>query len=233
MASRRITLPGLVPSCPRRVWWFQKPVSTAFVLAAVSQPTSGGGVALDIESVSGACGSVLEIPDAAVIGSTNPVTLRSSRFIYCSGAGGPYQANLNASGSYRAFVESQICSRISRALRPLHTPSRYRPGGNLSVAPQTATFSSAAVLNAATFAPGLAPGGLFSIFGAGLYGPSADTTVSFGGESAQLILESAFQLNGQVPGDLAPGTYPVTIQSAWGSATQPVTVNPSAPSIFW
>jgi uncharacterized protein (TIGR03437 family) len=104
--------------------------------------------------------------------------------------------------------------------------------GQLAVAPQTATFSSNAVLNAATFIPGLAPGGLFSIFGAGLFGPSADTTVTFGSEAAKIILKTPFQINGQVPGDLAPGTYPVTVQSAWGSVTQSLSVSTTAPGVF-
>jgi uncharacterized protein (TIGR03437 family) len=80
--------------------------------------------------------------------------------------------------------------------------------------------------------PRIAPGGLFSIFGAGLYGPSADTTVKFGDAAAQMILTTSFQLNGQVPPDLAPGNYQVTVQSAWGSVTQMVTINQTAPGIF-
>jgi uncharacterized protein (TIGR03437 family) len=225
-----VTWRGTIVSAARVV--VQKPVSTSFILAAVSQPTNAGGVSLDIESASGPCGSLIEIPDAAVIGSASAVTLRSSRFIYCNGAGGPYQANLNAANSYRAFVEGGGLFKDLSGSSPSAYSLTVSAAGNLSVAPQTATFSSAAVLNAATFVQGLAPGGLFSIFGAGLYGPSADTTVSFGSESAQLILKSAFQLNGQVPGDLAPGSYPVTIQSAWGSATQTVSVSQSAPGIF-
>ncbi len=80
--------------------------------------------------------------------------------------------------------------------------------------------------------PGLAPGGLFSIFGAGLAGSAAKTTLQFGSESAPLILTSPFQINGQVPADLAPGSYSVTLQSAWGSATQSVLVSQTAPGIF-
>ena len=179
---------------------------------------------LDVESAQGACGSVLEIPDAAVIGSTSSVTLRSSRFIYCNGANPPYQASLSAPGSYRAYVEGAgLLKDLSSS-----TPAAYAltfTAGTLAASAQTASFSTAGVLNAATFVPGLAPGGLFSIFGSGLYGASADTTVTFGSETAQLILKSAFQLNGQVPGDLAPGSYPVTIQSAWGSVTQTVAVS--------
>jgi len=88
------------------------------------------------------------------------------------------------------------------------------------------------VLNAATFIQGIAPGGLFSIFGSGLSGPTADTIVKFGDKTAPLILKSPYQLNGQVPADLEAGNYVVTIQSAWGTATQNVPINQTAPGIF-
>ena len=210
----------------------QQPPAASFVLGAVSQPISGGGVLLDVESANGSCGSVLQIPDPATIGATSSATLRSSRFVYCNGANSPYQASLSAPGSYRAYVEGAGLLKDLSGPAPAAYALTVSAGGALSAAPQTATFTASAVLNAATFVPGLAPGGLFSLFGAGLFGPSADTTVTFGTEAAQLILKSPFQLNGQVPGDLAPGTYPVTVQSAWGSVTQSVAVSQTAPGIF-
>ena len=221
---------GTIVSAARIV--VRQPPPTSFLVAAVSQPASGGGVVLDIESAHGVCGSVLEVPDAALIGSTASVPLRSSRFAYCPGADSAYQANLSAPGSYRAFVEGAGLFKDLSASGPAAWALTMSSTGQLSAAPQAAAFSAAAVLNAATFVQGIAPGGLFSIFGAGLFGPSADTTVSFGGEQAPLTLKSVFQLNGQVPADLAPGSYPVTIQSAWGSATQSVNVSLTAPGIF-
>jgi uncharacterized protein (TIGR03437 family) len=160
------------------------------------------------------------------------VTLRSSRFIYCGGASSAYQASIGAPGSYRAFIEGAGLDKDLSAASPAAYALTFSTSGALSIAPQATAFTANAVLNAATFAPGIAPGGLFSIFGAGLFGSSANTTVKFGSESATLILKSPFQLNGQVPGDLAPGSYPVTIQSAWGSVTQTVSVSPTSPGIF-
>jgi uncharacterized protein (TIGR03437 family) len=221
---------GAIVSAARVV--VQPPPVNAFLLAAVSQSTNGGGVSLDIESARGACGSLLEIPDAAVIGATSAVSLRSSRFVDCSGADPAYQVTLSAPGPYRGFVEGVGLFKDLSAAAPAAYILSVASAGKLSIAPQTATFSAAAVLNAATFVPGIAPGGLFSVFGAGLSGSSADTTLTFGSEAASLILKSPFQLNGQVPGDLAPGSYPVTIQSAWGTVTQTVDVNQTAPGIF-
>ena len=210
----------------------QQPLASSFILASVSQPTAGGGVSLDVESASGSCGSLLEIPDAATIGSTSSVTLRSSRFIYCSGASSAYQAGLGAPGSYSAFIEGAGLKKDLSAASAAGYALTFNSSGTLTLAPQVAAFTSNGVLNAATFTPGLAPGGLFSLFGAGLAGSSGKTTVQFGSENAQLILASPFQINGQVPADLAPGAYPVTVQSAWGSATQTITVSATAPGIF-
>ena len=221
---------GTIVSAARVI--VQRPLTSSFILAAVSQPTAGGGVALDVESAGGACGSLLEIPDANIIASTGSVTLRSSRFIYCSGSSSAYQASIGAPGSYRAFIEGAGLNKDLSTASPAAYALTFNSSGTLSLAPQTATFTTNAVLNAATFAGGIAPGGLFSIFGAGLFGSSADTTVKFGAENATLILKSPFQLNGQAPADLAPGSYTVTIQSAWGSATQPISVSQTAPGIF-
>jgi len=222
---------GTIVSAARII--VQNPLATSFILGAVSQQTTtGGGVSLDVESSNGPCGSLLEIPDASVIGSTASVALRSSRFIYCGGTYSTYEALVSAPISYRAFVEGAGLDKDISAAAPAAWALTFSTTGTLSIAPQTATFAANAVLNAATFVSGLAPGGLFSIFGAGLYGPSAPTAVQFGSESAKLILSSPFQINGQVPADLSPGNYSLTVQSAFGSATQPVLVSATAPGIF-
>ena len=209
---------GTIVSAARII--VQRPLATSFILAAVSQQTTaGGGVSLDIESASGACGGSLEIPDAAIIGSTSSVTLRSSRFIYCSGTNSAYQATVSAPGSYRAFIEGaglnkDLSAASPAALCPDSLLAERCPG-----APRSPRLRPMRVLNAATFVPGIAPGGLFSLFGAGLMDRPRNTTVQFGSENAQLILTSPFQLNGQVPARSGAGSYPVTVQSAWGSVT--------------
>ncbi len=211
----------------------QRPPTSSFVLGAVSQPlVSAGGVSLDIQSASGACGTQLEIPDSGTIGSTISVTLRSSRFVYCSGSSPAYQADLTASNPYLAYIEGAGLDKGLSASSSAAYALAFNSSGTLTIAPEVAAFTANGVLNAATFASGLAPGGLFSIFGGGLSGPATKTTVTFGSESASLILQSDFQLNGQVPADLAPGNYSVTVQSAWGTATQPVLISQAAPGIF-
>jgi uncharacterized protein (TIGR03437 family) len=221
---------GTVVSAARVV--VRAPSNTAFLLGAISQSTNAGGVSLDVSSARGSCGTVLEIPDAAAIGSTSMVTLRSSRFVYCNGSDSTYQLGISASGAYRAFVEGgSLLKDLSGTATTAYALS-VGSDGSLAVSPQSATFTASSVLNAATFVPGIAPGGLFSLFGAGLMGSAADTTVKFGDEAAKLILKTPFQLNGQVPADLAPGSYAVTVQTAWGAVTQSVAVSQTAPGIF-
>jgi uncharacterized protein (TIGR03437 family) len=229
-SANNATWQGKIVSAARIV--VQRPIPTSFVVGAVSQSTNAGGVVLDVESARGACGNVLEIPDAATIGSVSFAPLRSSRFAYCTGSDPGYQINLSAPSPYRAYVEGGGLLKDLSASTPAGCALSVSTAGALSIAPQTATFSSNAVLNAATFIPGIAPGGLFSIFGTGLAGSKTATIVTFGTEQASLILTTPFQINGQVPADLAPGTYSVTIQSDWGSSTQKIPVNQTAPGIF-
>ena len=63
-------------------------------------------------------------------------------------------------------------------------PATYRatrPQFYLTLAPQDVSFTAASVVNGATFAPGIAPGGVVSIFGTGLSGPGKTTTVDMDG----------------------------------------------------
>ena len=94
------------------------------------------------------------------------------------------------------------------------------------------TFTAAGVVSAATLAPGIAPGGLMTIFGSGLAGPGSDSTVEVNGVPATVVTKSPFQINAQVPPDLAPGSYSVRVQSPYGSAGQTVDVSATAPAIY-
>ena len=107
-----------------------------------------------------------------------------------------------------------------------------RPSGQLVLAPQDVTLTTAGVVSAATLTPGIAPGGLMTIFGGGLAGPGADSTVEVNGVSATVVTKSPFQITAQVPPDLVPGSYSVKVQSPYGSAGQTVEVGATAPAIY-
>jgi len=98
--------------------------------------------------------------------------------------------------------------------------------------PQAASFTAAAVVNAATFTAGIAPGGIVSIFGSGLASPGAVTTVDVDGEAATLISASSFQINAVLPPDIAPGLHALRVKSPYGTVQQQVNVSAVAPAIF-
>jgi uncharacterized protein (TIGR03437 family) len=102
----------------------------------------------------------------------------------------------------------------------------------LAVAPQTVSFTTAGVVNAATFTAGIAPGGLLSIFGAGLSGNGKATTVDMDGTPLRLAFTTPFQINAEVPLEMVPGVHSLRVQSVYGSSQQQVTVSAVAPGIF-
>jgi uncharacterized protein (TIGR03437 family) len=102
----------------------------------------------------------------------------------------------------------------------------------LVVAPQQTAFSADAVVNGATFQPGLAPGGIVSIFGSGLAGPGVATSVEVDGLPAQILAATAFQVNAVLPAEVVPGRRSLRVRSAYGEATRSVDVAAVAPGIF-
>ena len=110
--------------------------------------------------------------------------------------------------------------------------SATRPTLNLVVGPETAAISASGVVNAASFTPGIAPGGLVAIFGNGLYGAVAATTVTFDGVGATLLAATPFQVNAQLPATIGAGVHTMVVSSAYGSAQALVTVSSVAPAIF-
>ncbi len=112
----------------------------------------------------------------------------------------------------------------------------------VSTGPQ---FTSASVVNAASFQGGpLAPGSLFTIFGANLAHSQASTkglelqtsldgvSMSIAGISVPLQFVSPGQINAQVPYEVAPGQQPLVVTSNGMSTQLQVTILPSAPGIF-
>jgi uncharacterized protein (TIGR03437 family) len=73
-------------------------------------------------------------------------------------------------------------------------------------------FAAGSVLNAASYAPGLVPGGIGSIFGVRLGGSNARVLIN--GTTAQLLFGNDGQLNFVVPAEVPVGTANVVVQSA-------------------
>ena len=98
--------------------------------------------------------------------------------------------------------------------------------------PQDVAFSPGSVVNSASFSAGIAPGGLFTIFGDGLAGPGAATVIQIDGVTAAVVAQAPFQINAQVPLDLAPGVYRLLVKSPYGQAEQPLEIRETAPALF-
>ncbi len=107
------------------------------------------------------------------------------------------------------------------------------------------TFTADNVVNAASFAPGIAPGALASIIGTNLSpatGAAASlplpqaiggTTVTLNGAPVPVIAVSATQINFQVPFTTSPGKADLIVTSGGtSSAAVSVTISATSPGIF-
>jgi uncharacterized protein (TIGR03437 family) len=107
-----------------------------------------------------------------------------------------------------------------------------RSGVQWTASPQSLSFSANSALNAASFTPDLSPGALFSVFGSGMAGPGVKTSVQIAGLPAPVIAQTPFQVNGQIPADLTPGTYTIRLSSPSGTAEQPLQIAAVSPGVF-
>lgn len=212
------------------------PSGAGFLISLLSQPPSLlQQFSLDVSSAAGVCGRAADFGDAATISpSAAPLV---SRLRYCDGAQSIYQLSLAGPQAYRATLTDLASGGGRTDLSGPGPAAAYeasRPSSKLVLTPQSVVITSGGIVNGATFtaAPGVAPGGLMAIFGAGLSGPGGGASVQVNGEAAALVSQSPFQLNVQLPPDLPPGTYSVTVQSPYGSAQQPVQAQANAPAIF-
>jgi uncharacterized protein (TIGR03437 family) len=204
------------------------PAATGFLVDSISQPIASPS--LSVQSAAGSCGSPLQFQDAFAAGSPLPNPILISQVIYCDGSQSVYQAAITASSA--SLID--LASTPGTGSSPL-TNSSYqlsRSSGQWKPAAAVASFDASSVLNAATFQPGLSPGGIFSLFGASLAGSASATTVSVGGTAAKVLLATPFQINAQVPATATPGSTTLQVASPYGTVSQAVTLQAAAPGIF-
>ncbi len=232
------TLSGVVRLAARA------PSGSGFLVSLISQPAAlMQQLSLDISSASGACGRPADFGDQATL--TPAAAPGISRLQYCNGAAPIYQVSLAAPQAYRAVLTDLATGGGIKDLSGSGASVAYqasRPVGPLVVAPQSAVISAGGVVNGATFtqSPGLAPGGLMAILGAGLAAgssqsatlQSAPVPVQINGEPATVISQTPLQLNVQVPPDLSGGSYSQNVQTPYGAAEQMIQTQATAPAIF-
>ena len=153
----------------------RSPSGTRFMVGALSQPASlMQNFALAVNSAAGACGVPLDLLDA-VDSSGNPPAAGAliSRIDVCDGSQPAYQIAVGAAQPYRAFVTDLASGGSSMDIsgNAAATYKATRPLLALAVGPQDVSFTAGAVVNAATFTSGIAPGGIMAIFGTGLSAP--------------------------------------------------------------
>jgi uncharacterized protein (TIGR03437 family) len=218
----------------------RSPSGTRFMVGALSQPASlMQSMALEVNSAAGACGVPVDLLDA-VDSSGNPPAAGAliSRIDVCDGSQPAYQIGVGAAQAYRAFVTDLASGGASMDIsgNAAATYKATRPVLALVVAPQDVSFTADAVVNAATYTSGIAPGGIMAIFGTGLSAPGVPsgpaTAADMDGVAATVLWASAFQINAQVPPGIAPGVHTLRVRSAYGVAQQSINVSAIAPAIF-
>ena len=214
----------------------RSPSATRFLVGALSQPAALlQSLALSVQSSDGACGVPLDLVDSVDCSGGSPAGgPLVSRLDACDGLQPAYQIAVGSSQPFHAFV-TDLASAGSSFDVSGSAPATYqatRTQLNLVLVPQSIGFTAAAVVNAATFTAGIAPGGAVAIFGSGLSGPGTTTSVDIDGAAAQILVATPFQVNVVVPASVAPGSHTLHVQSAFGSAQQAVAVSAVAPAVF-
>jgi len=211
------------------------PSGTRFLATALSQPPDlMSKLVLDLQSPAGPCGLPVDFWDA-VDSAGHPATGGLiSRFQVCDGLQPVYQMSLGADQPYRASITdlasngamTDLSGNISK------TYQATRPQLALDIVAEQLSLQPGAAVNSATLTGGLAPGGAMTVFGTGLSGAGTATTADLDGSPVLITSTTTFQLNGVIPIDMPPGTHTLNIQSAFGSASQSVSIAAVAPAVF-
>jgi uncharacterized protein (TIGR03437 family) len=205
----------------------QQPSSPGFVVA------SNAPVALT--SAAGSCGPTLQFPGVAAVAGATPASPPGTLYFgACNGTAAAYELDAGPGAFNLTFTD--LSPNGGRTFASGPPPASYQivsNGQNWTASPLIALIAGS-VVNAASYTTAIAPGGLISIFGAGLAGSvtGQSTTVQIGGQAAKVVAATPFQVNAQVPSGVSAGTAQLTVGSASGSAQQQVAIGSVAPAIF-
>ncbi len=164
----------------------------------------------------GGCSS-LAISDSAASGVT---------YLYCDGSQPVYELDLAVS-KVATVVDLTGAAPVTL---PANGTLAWQLGRATGVIqPVVQTLSISAVTDSASFGPGLSPGGLFTIFGAGF---TANSTATLAGTPVQLVATFPFQINALIPVGTAPGKAALQVTGLLGNASKDVTIAAISPGIF-
>ena len=235
-----VAVQGTVTGVVRFVSHLVSQAPSAAFLVAATAPVA-------ISSSLGACGRTLQFPDTAA--TATPTTFGMLYFQACDGSNSTYEfdiaapglnaTGLNATGLNKDAAYTGIFADLSAtgseialsgsgamASEVIQTVVANSPQWTL--APVPVGISTGGVVNAATSASAIAPGGLFSIFGTGLSG----ATVQINGQNATVTSATPFLVTAQVPFGTPPGSATLTVVSNSGTTQQAISISDVGPAIF-
>ena len=181
---------------------------------------------VQLSSVAGTCGTTLTFQGVAASPTLAlSVAPGSLNFRPCAGTSSIYELDGSGGGFLDdlSLADTHIPMSGAAGAQQVHGS----PGSWTITALRTSLFTGG-VVNAASLTGDIAPGGIVSIFGAGL----ANSTVTVNGESAAILASFPFQINAQIPFDIPSGTAAFVISSGTGNATAQASISGVAPEIF-
>lgn len=170
---------------------------------------------------------------ASAAGPAGPCALADLdgvRFLECDGSQQAYQVAFGAQTSATVIDLGAIASAQKIGVSYGTAFQIARSNGGLQIQPQTIAVQ--AVVNAASGGPGLSPGGIFTIYGAGLTVGTSAPTVKVAGQTATVLAAFPFQVNAVMPVGVPAGNATLEVDGALGNVTQSVTIAAVAPAIF-
>jgi uncharacterized protein (TIGR03437 family) len=224
-------------------WQYQGTIVAAIRLVPKAPLPGGffawGSAAMTAGSSAGACATSFQWPATAM-----PAPLLNAdilgqqaapiRFVACSPGQTTYQLELSGAGQ-ATLSDTNSPTQASR-IESSGPPATYkltRPGTpQWLVAPMDVAVAAGGVVNAASFTPSFAPGGLISIFGNGLARAGFATSVLVGNEAATVVFASPFQVNAQVPSTLFAGATTLRLTTPFGAVEQRLSLDAAAPALF-
>ena len=213
----------------------RSPSPTGFLLAAVSQvPGAQGPISLSADSPAGPCGRAVDLADSSP-GPDGAATGRISRFSYCDGSQNFYQVTVGLAQTTLTATATDLSAGgrvFNLSGSGVTAYDATLSGAQWSLTPLKLSLATAGVVNAATFTPAIAPGGLAAVFGKGLTGSDGATAIDIDNISANVVGSTPFQANFALRPDLEPGTHTLRVRSSLGSAELALDVKPVAPAIF-
>ncbi len=211
------------------------PSPTGFLLASVSQvPGAPDLVSLSADSPSGPCGRAVDLADASP-GPDAAATGRVSRFTYCDGSQSFYQVTVGLAQTTFVATATDFSTGgrvFNLSGSGLAAYDATHSGPQWSFTPLRLTLSAAGIVNAATFTPAIAPGGLAALFGKGLTGSDGPAAIDIDNVPASVVGSTPFQVNFALPLDLEPGPRTLRARSSLGAAELALDVKAVAPAIF-